>query len=324
DVFGLGAILCEVLTGRPPYVGRSFEEVRRQAANGDLADALARLDGCAAEQELIALARRCLAAEASDRPRGAREVADGLSAYLDGVQGRLQAAQRQRAVALARQAEQAKRRRVQLALAAAVLLLLLGGGAFAWWRHDQAQAGRRREARNAEAVAALLGQAEEALRASDAAKAAVALDAAPERSAEGGAGEHAGRLARLGAALDLLLALDKVDRFRWTWSQSQFPEPAVVAARTRQALRKFGADPDAASADEAAARASASAVRERIVAALDRLLRQGRAAAGGALLPRLGDPHPFPGAGPGAGPARGGAGGAGGGGAGAAPRAPPA
>src|SRR5262249_32311424 len=134
DVFGLGAILCEVLTGKPPYVGRSFEEVRRRAANGDLTDALARLQGCEAEPELIALARRCLAAEAADRPRDAREVADGLSAYLEGVQDRLQAAQRQRAVALARQAEQAKRRKVQLALAAAVPLLLLGGRALAWWR----------------------------------------------------------------------------------------------------------------------------------------------------------------------------------------------
>ncbi len=43
DVFGLGAILCEILTGKPPYVGRSSEEVRRKAANGDLADARARL-----------------------------------------------------------------------------------------------------------------------------------------------------------------------------------------------------------------------------------------------------------------------------------------
>ena len=31
DVFGLGAILCEILTGKPPYVGRSGEEVRRKA-----------------------------------------------------------------------------------------------------------------------------------------------------------------------------------------------------------------------------------------------------------------------------------------------------
>ena len=39
DVFALGAILCEILTGKPPYLGRSSEEVRRKAANGELADA---------------------------------------------------------------------------------------------------------------------------------------------------------------------------------------------------------------------------------------------------------------------------------------------
>ena len=70
DVFGLGAILCEVLTGKPPYAGRSLEEVRRRAANGDLADALARLQGCGAEQELVALTKRCLSAEAIVDTRG--------------------------------------------------------------------------------------------------------------------------------------------------------------------------------------------------------------------------------------------------------------
>src|SRR5207253_7037045 len=66
DVFGLGAILCEALTGKPPYVGRSSEEVRRKACNGDLADALVRLEACGADQELITLTRACLAAEAID------------------------------------------------------------------------------------------------------------------------------------------------------------------------------------------------------------------------------------------------------------------
>src|SRR6185295_12577543 len=84
DVFGLGAILCEVLTGKPPYVGRSSEEVRRKAANGDLADATARLDACGADAELIALTKGCLAAEAIDRPKDAQAVAEGLQAYLDG------------------------------------------------------------------------------------------------------------------------------------------------------------------------------------------------------------------------------------------------
>src|SRR5439155_3089185 len=80
DVFGLGAILCEVLTGKPPYVGRSSEEVRRKAANGDLSDARARLDGCGADPELIALTKACLSPEASDRPRDAHAVADALTA----------------------------------------------------------------------------------------------------------------------------------------------------------------------------------------------------------------------------------------------------
>ena len=82
DVFGLGAILCEILTGKPPYVGRSGEEVRRKAANGDLADATARLDACGADAELIALTKKCLSPEAIDRPKDAQAVADGLSAYL--------------------------------------------------------------------------------------------------------------------------------------------------------------------------------------------------------------------------------------------------
>src|SRR5262249_34045948 len=166
----VGAILCEVLTGKPPYVGRSSEEVRRKAANGDLADALARLDRCGADPELTALTRACLSPEAMDRPKDAQAVADGLSAYLNGVQERLQTAERERAVALAREAEQRKRRKVQLALAAALVLLLVGGGAFAFWRNALIQTGRERDARNAEAVTALLGQCEEALKAGDAAK----------------------------------------------------------------------------------------------------------------------------------------------------------
>ena len=132
------------------------------------------------------MTRKCLAAEAIDRPKDAQQVTDGLSAYLNGVQERLQAAERERAVAVVREAEWLKRRKVQLALAAAVMGLVLFGGAFAWRQNEQAQLLRQREGRNAEAVAALLGQCEDALRTGDAAKAKVALDAARKRSAEGG------------------------------------------------------------------------------------------------------------------------------------------
>jgi tetratricopeptide (TPR) repeat protein len=292
DVFGLGAILCEILTGKPPYVGRSSDEVRRKAANGDQSDARARLDACGADAELIALTKACLAPEAIDRARDAQAVADGLSAYLNGVQERLQTAQRERAVAVAREAEQRKRRQVQLALAAAVVALLLGGGAFALWRNAQVQAGREREARNAEAVAALLGQAEDALRAGDAAKARVALEAAKKRSADGGAEGQAERLERREADLALAQDLNAVDQFRWTLVDSAWPDPAEVATRTREALRRFGADPDATSVDEAEARAKASVVQQRLVTALDRLLRLEKSAGVRALLRRV-DAEPY-------------------------------
>ena len=104
--------------------GRSGE-ILRKAARGDTADALARLDGCGADAELVALAQDCLAAEPEDRPRDAGVVAERITAYLAGVQERLQAAERERAVAEARAVEERRKRRWQLGLAASIAAFLL-------------------------------------------------------------------------------------------------------------------------------------------------------------------------------------------------------
>jgi hypothetical protein len=117
DVFALGGILCTILTGQPPFSGKTTQEVIRRAGAADLAEAMALLDGCGADAALVALCRRCLSPRPGDRPADGRAVADGLTAYLNGVQERLQAAERERAVAV----EQRKRRRVQRMLAAAVV-----------------------------------------------------------------------------------------------------------------------------------------------------------------------------------------------------------
>ena len=62
DVFALGSILCEILTGQPAFVGTASTEVYRKAEGADLSDAFQRLDACGADAELLALARSCLAA----------------------------------------------------------------------------------------------------------------------------------------------------------------------------------------------------------------------------------------------------------------------
>ncbi len=147
DVFALGSILAEILTGQPAFIGHGSLEILRKAAQGDTVDALTRLDGCEVEADLVALAKDCLAVEPEDRPRDAKVVADRITAYQAGVQERVQAAERERAVAVARAVEERRRRKVQLALAASVLALMtLGGLSTAYYlqqQQTQAAAGQR-------------------------------------------------------------------------------------------------------------------------------------------------------------------------------------
>jgi len=139
DVFALGAILCEILTGQPPYSGRTALETQRKGTRGDLALALGRLAVCGAEAELVELTRRCLAEDARSRPRDAGDVARAMTVYLAGVQERLRAAEVARAQAQARTVEERRRRKTQFRMAACILLALaagIGGAAYQWNRAE--------------------------------------------------------------------------------------------------------------------------------------------------------------------------------------------
>ena len=127
DVFALGGILCKILTGHPPFIGKSALEVIRRATVADLAEANARLDNCGADAELVALCRGCLSPNPTDRPVNGQAVADAVTAYLNGVQDRLQAVERERAVDVAKAIEQRRRRKVQVIAASLVLVALLAG-----------------------------------------------------------------------------------------------------------------------------------------------------------------------------------------------------
>src|SRR5262249_56627605 len=86
DVFGLGAILCEILTGQPPFAG---EHPHEQARRGDVADALRRLGAAACDPDVADLARRCLDPDPSRRPADGQAVARAIASYFASVQERL-------------------------------------------------------------------------------------------------------------------------------------------------------------------------------------------------------------------------------------------
>ena len=88
DVFGLGCILCEILTGSPPFHGDAPADAWRRAATADTAEALTRLNLSGGPEPVVRLARRCLAADRGARPADAGAVVDELVAYLESGQRR--------------------------------------------------------------------------------------------------------------------------------------------------------------------------------------------------------------------------------------------
>jgi tetratricopeptide (TPR) repeat protein len=101
DVFALGAILCEILTGSPPYTGDAMALLAR-ASLGDPAGVSRRLEACGAEAELIRIATACLAPAPSERPADASVVATQISAFLASVEERAHRARIESAATKAR------------------------------------------------------------------------------------------------------------------------------------------------------------------------------------------------------------------------------
>jgi serine/threonine protein kinase len=111
DVFALGAILCQILTGQPPYFG-SPETLRDQARGGKLFGAYVLLDRCGADQVLVLLAKHCLAVDPEARPADAGALAGMVTQCLDGLQDRNRQLEMSRMQAEARLAEAEARERL--------------------------------------------------------------------------------------------------------------------------------------------------------------------------------------------------------------------
>lgn len=165
DVFALGAILCEILTGSPPYEGQSARDVWQKALEGDVSGTFERLAKCDAEPELINLATDCLAPRREDRPCDAGVVVRRLERFQTGARQRLEQAQADRVAAEVQSREERKRRRVAVGLLGSLLLLIVGiGGAGFWYQARQSES-RARHTRLEEDLERTLQSAEGTLEA---------------------------------------------------------------------------------------------------------------------------------------------------------------
>src|SRR5262245_2042241 len=133
DVFSLGAILCELLTGRPPYVEVEGMTILTQAARALLDPARARIEACDADPALVRLCLNCLLPSRAGRPANADEVARAVHEYLTTTEERAQKAELAAEKARIKAAEERRARRLTVALAGTIALaLLIGGGAY-WY-----------------------------------------------------------------------------------------------------------------------------------------------------------------------------------------------
>jgi serine/threonine-protein kinase len=217
DVYALGAILYECLTGQPPFSGTSAWATLVEVVHGELVPPRQLRRVVPAALETICL--RALAREPARRFASAAELAADLRRFLDGTSIRAR-----RDGWLRRQGRQLRRH--ARALSVVLMLLLVGGisAGFVWLQNDRLV----REATTA------LNDGTERVRQGDFAEAARTLGRGLEQARAADAGELAGALegrltqARRGLAVQELHRLAEHIRFH--------VEVDAIPAKQRQLL----------------------------------------------------------------------------------------
>lgn len=137
DVWGLGAMLYEVLTGRPPYVGPSAIDVIQQVVADDWTPVKQLVPDAPAD--LVAVVGKALAKDPARRYATAKDFAEDLEAWL---QGRRVSARDYSSVQLAWRL--LRRNPVAASLVAGLLVVLAVVGVTSW-RRIQAQRDEARQ-----------------------------------------------------------------------------------------------------------------------------------------------------------------------------------
>lgn len=227
DVFCLGGILCKILTGFAPFTCEDRLQTYHRIVDGDLSEALNRLDDCDADPELLQLCKECLAANPDDRPLDASEVGDRIGDFRKVVREQMENERAERKAAEVRVVEERKRRRIAVALAVATILLVVGSGVTAWWIQQvtaaaNADAAQRAEQAKNDIQSALIRSAE--LRDSFQLRAANSqLDQASQRLSEVvSSGPLANEIAKSRDTIRFMEELDDIHYRRSIWKDEGF------------------------------------------------------------------------------------------------------
>jgi serine/threonine-protein kinase len=290
DVYALGAILYECLTGRPPFRGATPQEVLEQVRSREPAAPSSLNRQVPRDLETICL--KCLRKEPEERYSSARELADDLGRFL---RGEPVAA---RPVGVGERVLKWVRRRPAVAgLLAAVVLLIAAGSVGAALLSQQRASARARQTQIDQDVRGVLERArgllEDGWQAAELAKlteARAQANRAEDIAHSGGASalvqteaeefreDASGRLERAVKNRSLLDAILDVSAPQETGAYSraparhimELPQPSVDE-QYAAAFRRWGLDVDGTSEAEVVARLGAEpdVVVQELIAALD-------------------------------------------------------
>ena len=139
DIYGLGSILYETLTGRPPFLARTPQATLRSVVSARLVPPRELRPDIPRDLEAICL--KCLQRDPGERYASAGELADDLQAFLE------DRAVRVRRPSTLEALRRWLRREPRLALAIGSLLLVLAAGlaatAHQWWRAEASASAAR-------------------------------------------------------------------------------------------------------------------------------------------------------------------------------------